>query len=166
MTERADPLRVLFLCTENSARSQIAEALLSARRDSGLVAASAGTDPAAQVHPFAIAELRSLGIDWSGARTKSIDEVGRDAWDLVITVCDRARESCPQFGSRPATAHWGVPDPAAVEDEAARRAAFSETALQLGRRIDLMLALPLRSLERLALQQRVREIGSPPAVSQ
>lgn len=160
MTDRTDALRVLFLCTENAARSQIAEALMSARRDTGLVAASAGTNPADRVHPLAIEELRNLGIDWSGAHPKSIDEVGLDGWDLVITVCDRARESCPTFGSRPVTAHWGIADPAAAEGEEAQRAAFSHAALMLGRRIDLMLALPLRNLERLGLEHRMREIGT------
>lgn len=155
------PLRVLFLCTQNSARSQIAEALLSVRRHGGLVAASAGTEPADGVHPMAIEELARRGIDWSTARPKSIDDVAGDTWDIVITVCDRARESCPTFRGEPVTAHWGIPDPAQVEgDEDVRRRAFSDAVLMLGRRIDLLLALPFRSLERMALEYRLRQIGT------
>lgn len=160
MNKRATPLRVLFLCTENAARSQIAEALLNARRDSGMLAESAGTRPAERVHPLAVAELRSRGIDWSRARPKSVEVVGLDGWDLVITLCDRARESCPRFGSRPVTAHWGIPDPTEASDADAQRAAFGEAAMLLARRIDLMLALPLSRLETLALERHVREAGT------
>lgn len=154
-------LRVLFLCTHNSARSQIAEALLSVRRHSGLVAASAGTEPADRVHPMAVEELARRGIDWSAARPKSIDDVAGETWDVVITVCDRAKESCPTFRGEPVTAHWGIPDPGQVEgDEDARRRAFSDAVLMLGRRIDLLLALPFSSLERMALEYRLRRIGT------
>jgi protein-tyrosine-phosphatase len=159
-SEKEPSLRVLFLCTQNSARSQIAEALLNARRDPRVTAASAGTRPAAQVNPFAAEVLRELDIEHRGARPKSIDEVLDDPWDIVITVCDSARESCPVFPGRPITAHWGVPDPAEAEgDEEAKRRAFRDAAMTLGRRIDLLLALPMEKLEGLALEGRVRGIG-------
>ena len=156
-------LRVLFLCTRNSARSQIAEALLNARRNTRLEAASAGAEPADQVHPIALAELARRGIDWSSARPRSVDEVSDEEWDMVITVCDRARESCPALPGKPVTAHWGIPDPAAVDgDDHTRQHAFSDAALMLGRRIDLLLALPFESLERMALEYRLRQIGEEP----
>jgi arsenate reductase len=153
-------LRVLFLCTGNSARSQIAEALLGARSKGRFIVASAGTEPAAEVNPLAIEELRSRGIDWSGARPKRIDELIDQDWDIVITVCDNARENCPIIPGQPASAHWGIPDPAAiVGDELARRRAFREAAVTLGRRIDLMVSLPLESLARLAISRELEKIA-------
>ncbi len=153
-------LHILFLCTQNSARSQIAEALLNSRRDARLVAGSAGTSPGRRVQPMAVRVLAERGIDWSQARPKSIDDVASERWDLIVTVCDNARESCPTFPGHPITAHWGVPDPAAViGDEGAVREAYENTALILGRRIDLLLALPLHQLELLALEKKVRAIG-------
>lgn len=155
-----EPLRLLFLCTQNSARSQIAEALLQARRDPRVVAGSAGTSPGPRVQPMAVQVLAERGIDWSRAQPKSIDDIASERWDLIITVCDNARESCPTFPGHPITAHWGVPDPAAVVgNEATVRRAFEDAALILGRRIDLLLALPFHQLEALAFQQRVRAIG-------
>jgi len=162
MSETPDSkrLRVLFLCTQNSARSQIAEALLRSRGDPRLVVASAGTQPGDRVNPLAVEILSERGIDWSSARPKAIEDLAGERWDLVITVCDRARESCPVFPGRPMTAHWGVPDPAAVVgDDATRRRAFRDAAQILGRRIDLMAALPFHELEALALEQRLRAIG-------
>lgn len=153
-------MRVLFLCTGNSARSQIAEALLTTKRDPRLEAGSAGTAPAPRVNPFAIEELKRRGIDWSHARPRTVDDAMKERWDIVITVCDSARESCPVFPGRPVTAHWGVPDPAAViGDDLTRRRAFQEAALVLGRRIDLLVALPLERLEALALSQKLKAIG-------
>ncbi|MDE3150865.1 MAG: arsenate reductase ArsC [Gemmatimonadota bacterium] len=134
------PLGVLFLCTGNSARSQIAEALLATRGGGRFRVGSAGTRPAAAVNPGAIEVLRAHGIDWSGHRPKTIDEIQHESWDLVITVCDHAKESCPVFPGRPAYEHWGMPDPAAVEDPDARRAAFRETYEALSRRIEALLA--------------------------
>lgn len=139
---------VLFLCTGNSARSQIAEALLSARGNDRFRVGSAGVYPAPEVNPYAIEALRKMGIDWSGRHPKSIDDVLHEHWDLVITVCDRAKESCPVLPGHPAFAHWSLEDPAAVEGDApAKRAAFRRTALDLARRIDLLLALPAERLE-------------------
>lgn len=153
-------LHVLFLCTQNSARSQIAEALMQARHDARLLVGSAGTHPGGRVHPLAMETLAERGIDWSAARPKAIEAVADERWDLIITVCDKAQEACPAFPGRPITAHWGVPDPAAVVgDDATRRRAFQSAAHLLGHRIDLMLALPFEQLEALALEQRLRAIG-------
>lgn len=161
MTEPgASPLRVLFLCTQNSARSQIAEALLQRKGHGSFEVASAGTEPATRVHPLAIEVLAELGIDWSDRRPKSITAVGDEPWDLIITVCDRTRERCPTFPGRPVFAHWGIEDPAAgtVRGREARLA-FRETLTPLSRRIDLMLALPFEKLEERAIEERLKAIG-------
>jgi protein-tyrosine-phosphatase len=158
-----DPLRVLFLCTQNSARSQIAEALLERRSGRRFVAGSAGTEPAESVHPLAVDALRRAGIEWSHRRPKGIEEIaGDESWDLVITVCDRARESCPQLAGRPVTAHWGMPDPAAAAagGEADRKAVFWETLAILSRRIDLLCALPDDKLRRLSLAASIDELAA------
>lgn len=162
-TKDDPPLRVLFLCTHNAARSQIAEALLKARRNTGLIAASAGTEPATAVHPLVMEELSRRGMEMGEARPKTIESVMDQHWDLVITVCERARESCPALPGRPVTAHWGIPDPSEVEgDEATRRRAVVDTILMLGRRVDLLLALPFEKLQALALRDEVQRIGSDP----
>ena len=128
MSRRARPMRVLVLCTANSARSQIAEALLQHRLGDQVVAASAGTVPGNGPHPLAIAALAERGIAWQGKRSKSIDEAP-GPWDLVITVCDGARESCPVMPGVPML-HWGLPDPAGQGIEA-----FRATADELEARI-------------------------------
>ena len=157
----ANPLRILFLCTGNSARSQIAEAILTRKARGRFVVASAGSQPASRVNPLTVSVLREFGIDWSGHAPKGIDSVIAEPWDLIITVCDRARETCPVFPSRPALAHWGMPDPAAVAgSEDARLQAFRDTVHYLSRRIDLLLALPVEKLERMALELRVRAIAA------
>jgi len=161
MPTRTEPFRVLILCTGNSARSQIAEALFAAKGAGRFVAESAGSHPAARVNPLAVEALAQAGIDWTGRVPRSVEGLEREHWDFVITVCDRAKESCPYFPGQPMTAHWGMPDPAEVEgSEEAKRAAFRDTFVTLGRRIDLMMALPVEKLERLALERQVREIGS------
>jgi arsenate reductase (thioredoxin) len=129
-------LRLLFVCTGNSARSQMAEAILNAKGKGRIEARSAGSQPAAQVHPSAIATLREFQIPWSGHAPRSVEGLEREHWDFVITVCDRAKESCPIFPGHPTLAHWSIPDPADVGGDF--RAAF----LDLSRRIDLLLALP------------------------
>ena len=155
------PLRLLFLCTANSARSQMAEAILNRKARGRIVAHSAGSRPAARVNPLTIETLREYGIEWAGHAPRGVDLLEREPWDFVITVCDRAKESCPIFPGQPVLAHWGMPDPAEVQgDEAARRAAFRETYLLLDRRIAFLLALPLERLERLALEARVQAIGA------
>lgn len=152
------PVRVLFLCNGNSARSQIAEALLIKRGGDRFVVASAGANPAAEVHPEAVAALRQIGIDWTGHRPKGISTIKNEPWDLVVTLCDRTRESCPAFPSRPITAHWGVPDPALVTDSTRISSAFSDAVQLLMWRIDLMLSLGNDSFTRLVYQERLRAI--------
>jgi len=142
MTEQP-PLRVLFLCTGNSARSQMAEAILNAKSQGRFHAESAGSRPAARVNPLAIETLRVQGIEWTGHAPRGLDGLDRERWDLVITVCDSAKESCPILPGQPVRAHWSVPDPAEVDgDDATRRAAFRDAFLLLQRRIERLLAAP------------------------
>lgn len=157
------PFNVLFLCTGNSARSIIAEAILNAVGDDRFVGYSAGSHHTGQVNPLAVEELKRLHIPTDGLRSKSWDEFARpDAveMDFVITVCDRAAgELCPAWPGQPISAHWGMADPAAVEGtEEVRRRAFHEVAVMMKRRIDIMRCLPLESLDRLAIQKQVRDI--------
>jgi arsenate reductase len=144
------PFRVLVLCTGNSARSQIGEALLAvrgaSRRGGRVEAESAGSRPAPRVNPYAVEVLAAEGIAWEGRVPKTIDEVAGQHFDLVITVCDNARDACPYFPGAKAQVHWGLPDPAdEVTPEAARRA-FRRTYDALSRRVDALLALPLESM--------------------
>ena len=161
------PYNILFLCTGNSARSILGEALAN---DPGITrgrfkAYSAGSQPKREPNPHALELLRSLRLPTEGLRSKSWDEFAQaDAprMDFVITVCDQAAgEQCPYWPGQPMTAHWGMPDPAEVEgtDDVKRRA-FRDTMVTLGRRIDLLLALPIAKLERLALEREVRDIGA------
>jgi len=156
--------RVLFLCTGNSARSILAEAILERLGEGRFQASSAGSHPKGEVHPLALAELQARGYATDGLRSKSWDEFATpDAPPLhfVFTVCDDAAgEVCPVWPGQPMTAHWGVEDPAAVEGpEDVRRRHFRRTYVELERRIDLFRSLPLDSLDRLALQTRLDEIG-------
>lgn len=161
MPESPAPLRVLILCTGNSARSQIAEALLSTKGRGRFVAASAGSRPAARVNSFAVEVLAEMGIDWWGRTPRGMDGLELEPWDFVITVCDRAKESCPYFPGQPVLAHWGMPDPAEVEGtDEQKLAAFRDTLVTLARRIDLLLALPVEKLERLSRERRIRKIGT------
>jgi arsenate reductase len=154
------PFRVLFLCTGNSARSQIAEAILNRLGAGRFVAESAGSQPAPRVNPLAVEALRESGIVWAGHPPRGLDGLMDREWDFVITVCDRAKEACPIFPGQPVVAHWGMPDPADVEgDEARKRAAFFATVTLVSHRIGLLLALPVEKLEKLALQTRLRAIG-------
>ncbi len=156
-------LRVLVLCTGNSARSQMAEALFNRLGGGRVHAESAGSRPAPRVNPLAIEALKDQGIAWTGHPPRSWDGLEREPWDLVITVCDKAKESCPVFPGHPMVAHWGMADPAeVVGDESARRAAFREALLLLRRRIELLLALPVETLERTALEARIRTIAERP----
>jgi protein-tyrosine-phosphatase len=158
--ERSRPFRLLFLCTGNSARSQMAEALLNQKGKGHFHAESAGSRPAAQVNPYAIAALGRAGIAWSGHAPRGMDGLERESWDFVVTVCDRAKESCPIFPGQPIMAHWGMDDPADAEGTDEQKArAFDQARLILSRRIDLLLALPIEKLERLALESRVKAIG-------
>jgi arsenate reductase len=156
---------VLFICTHNSARSILAEALLNGVGAGRCVAWSAGSQPRGEVHPMALTTLAKLHLPTEGYRSKSWSEfASADApqMDFVFTVCDNAAgEVCPVWPGQPMTAHWGVPDPSlAAGSEADRAQAFWNVATMLKRRIDLMLALPMASLDRLALQREVREIGT------
>jgi protein-tyrosine-phosphatase len=154
--------RVLFLCSGNSARSQLAEALLNWKGKGRLDAHSAGISPAAQVNPYALRELEQRGIPWSGHVPRSLEGLEKEDWDFVITVCDQAKESCPLFPGRPVLAHWGMPDPASAQgSEDDKRAAFKKAALTINRRLDLFVSLPLEKLVRLALQGSTQAIGKP-----
>ena len=144
------PFAVLVLCTGNSARSQIGEALLqtrgAARAAGGVTGASAGSRPAPRVNPYAVEILAARGIAWDGRTPKSIDDVAGATYDLVITVCDNAREACPVFPGARAQVHWGLPDPADETEPAAAREAFARTFDALAARVDALLALPLERL--------------------
>lgn len=160
-TAASNPLRVLILCTGNSARSQMAEALMNRKGAGRFIAESAGSHPVGRVNPYAIEALREAGIDWNGHSPRGIDDLDSRNWDIVITVCDNAKESCPIFPGQPVLAHWGMEDPADVQgDEGTKRRAFREALQLISRRIDLMLALPVEKLQPLALQERLRAIGA------
>jgi arsenate reductase len=165
------PLNVLFLCTGNSARSIMAEALMNRLGEGRFRAFSAGSFPTGRVNVNTYPILRSLGFDPAAFRSKSWDEfAGPDAppLDFIFTVCDNAAgEVCPIWPGRPTTAHWGVPDPAAAGSPAEIAATFADASRLLRSRISLFLALPLGKLDQLSLQARLREIGAhadqPPA---
>jgi len=156
---------VLFLCTGNSARSILAEALLNDTGRGRFKAYSAGSHPTGVVNPHALEALRELGVSAGDPRSKSWAEFAvadAPAMDFIVTVCDgAASEACPVWPGHPTTAHWGVPDPAAVKgsDEIVRLA-FRNAAATLKRRIDLMLALPLRTFDAMATRRELRDIGS------
>ena len=161
MTDRT--YNVLFLCTGNSARSVLAESILNHRGKGRFKAFSAGSYPTGTVNPGAVAMLRSVDMLTEGLRSKSWDEfaaAGAPPLDFVITVCDNAAsEVCPIWPGQPMTAHWGVADPAHVEGEAARAQAFREAFHVLDRRIGLFISLPLATLERMSLLERMKAIG-------
>lgn len=162
MTERT--YNVLFLCTGNSARSVLAESTLNGLAGGRFRGYSAGSHPGGKVNPFAIELLEKSGLPIAGLRSKSWDEFATpDApkMDFVFTVCDNAAgEVCPFWPGKPMTAHWGVPDPAAVEGtDEQKRAAFRDAFVALKRRIDLLLALPIGRLDAQSLQGRVQDIG-------
>jgi arsenate reductase len=156
---------VLFVCTGNSARSILAEALMNALGHGRFRAFSAGSHPKGAVHPLALKTLAVHHISTDGLRSKSWDEfadTGAPRLHFVFTVCDQAAgEACPYWPGQPVTAHWGMPDPAAVEgDELRREQAFLDAFVVLKRRIELMLALPLASLDLMALRHEVEAIAS------
>lgn len=155
---------VLFICTGNSARSILAEGLLNSLGRGRFKAYSAGSHPKGEVHPLALRTLTAWRIPTDGFRSKSWDEFAApDAppLDFVFTVCDNAAgEVCPFWPGQPVTAHWGVPDPAAVEGTDEQKAkAFVDAGVTLKRRIELMLALPMARLDQQSLQREVRDIG-------
>ena len=155
---------VLFLCTGNSARSIMAEAIMNRRGEPNFKAYSAGSHPAGRVNPFALRQLELAHLPTDGYRSKSWDEFAKPEApkiDFVLTVCDNAaNEACPVWPGQPMTAHWGIPDPAAVTGTAEQiERAFREAYVALDRRIQLFLALPLESLDNLAIEKQIREIG-------
>jgi arsenate reductase len=162
MTDR--PFNVLFLCTGNSARSIIAEAIMNQLGGGRFRAYSAGSHPKGRINPHTLDLLRGLGHDTAGMRSKSWNEFARPgapALDFVFTVCDDAAgEACPYWPGQPMTAHWGVPDPAAATGSPAEVAlAFKDAYRMLRQRIEVFVALPIRSLDQLSLQAKLKEIG-------
>ena len=160
----ANHYNVLFLCTGNSARSIMAEAIMNHKHKGSFTAYSAGSNPSGTVRPEALKMLSSAGIATEGLRSKSWDEFAAPnapQMDFVFTVCDNAaNEACPFWPGQPMTAHWGIPDPAAARgtpEEIAR--AFRDAYIQLDRRIGLFLSLPLASLGRMAIQKEIDRIG-------
>jgi len=158
------PFNVLFLCTGNSARSILAEALVSHLGGGRFRGFSAGSHPAGQVNPYAIELAREMGADPRGFRSKSWEEFARadsPQMDFIITVCDNAAgEVCPTWPGKPVTAHWGVPDPAVVEGtDEAKRAAFVAAAAMLRHRIELLANLPVEKLDAMAIKAQLHRIG-------
>ena len=159
-----DHYSVLFLCTGNSARSIMAEAILNAKAPSRFTAYSAGSRPSGVVRPEAIRQLERVHLPTTGLRSKSWDEFaspGAPLLDFVFTVCDNAaNEVCPLWPGQPITAHWGIPDPAAVQgNEEDRARAFRDAFFLLDRRINLFLSLPMSSLDSFSLRQELAAIG-------
>ncbi len=160
----ADHYNVLFLCTGNSARSIMAEAILNHKGKDRFIAYSAGSHPSGQPRPEALRQIESAGMATAGLRSKSWDEFaapGAPKLDFVFTVCDNAaNEQCPFWPGQPMTAHWGIPDPAAVKgtpEEIAR--AYRDAYVVLDRRIGLFLSLPLTTLDKLAIKREIQNIG-------
>ncbi len=160
MTEKT--YNVLFLCTGNSARSILAEALMNRMSEGRVHACSAGSFPKGEVHPQALSLLEELGFETGGLRSKSWDEFsGPDspAFDFIFTVCDNAAgETCPIWPGNPMSAHWGIEDPAAVEGPR-QREAFERALHFLSNRISLFLALPHESIDAMAMERKLKEIG-------
>lgn len=158
------PLNVLFLCTHNSARSIIAEAIMNRLGVGKFKGYSAGSQPSGKVHPFAMDLLQKLNYETSTLRSKSWEEFakpGAPQLDFVFTVCDNAaNETCPVWPGQPMSAHWGLPDPSAYEgSETEQRVAFADTHRMLYQRIGIFTNLPLSSLDALSLQRRLDDIG-------
>ena len=160
----AQPLNVLFLCTHNSARSIIAEAIMNRLGAGKFKGYSAGSQPSGRVHPYSMELLQKLNYDTSALRSKSWEEFTAPEapqLDFVFTVCDNAaNETCPVWPGQPMSAHWGLPDPSAYEgSETERRVAFADTHRMLYQRIGIFTNLPMSSLDKLSLQRRLDNIG-------
>ena len=161
------PYNILVLCTGNSARSINGEALFNTMGAGRFKAYSAGSHPTGKVNPFAIEQVQALGYPVENLRSKSWDEFaapGAPELDFVVTVCDKAAgEICPLWAGQPVTAHWGFPDPAGIEGtDEEKRAAFALTLRQIRNRVQLFLSLPLETLDRMAIENRMRAIGKQP----
>ncbi len=177
MSAERKPYNVLFLCTGNSARSVMAEAILNRAGQGNFRAFSAGSQPKGHVHPYTLDLLRKLHFDVSGMRSKSWLEFSQPdspKLDFVFTVCDNAAgETCPFWPGQPMTAHWGVPDPAAASgSEAEIHFAFADALRMLTNRINIFVSLPLAKLDRLSLQQQLdaigkaKDAGTPPVAAE
>jgi len=154
------PFRLLILCTGNSARSQIAEALVQTQSGGRVEVASAGSHPAGAVNPLAIAVLREAGIEWHGRVPRSVVGLEQEHWDLVITVCDHARDACPVFTHGRVVVHWGMADPAAVSGpDEVRLEAFRYTYRVVQRRVQSLLGLPLATMSDGELARAAQAIG-------
>jgi arsenate reductase len=161
------PYNILVLCTGNSARSILAEALFNTLGAERFKAYSAGSHPTGRVNPFAVEQVRALGSPVDALRSKSWDEfaqAGAPRMDFIVTVCDNAAgEACPLWPGQPVTAHWGFPDPAAVAGtDEEKRAAFALALRQIRNRVQLFLSLPLETLDRMAIETRMKAIGREP----
>jgi protein-tyrosine-phosphatase len=151
---------VLFLCTGNAVRSQMAEALVNAKGAGRFRAESAGSVPADCVHPRTIEALRRTGVVWQGHPPRSVRGLEGEAWDVVITVCARAKDACPVFLREPILAHWDVPAPVdVVGTDVVRDQAFQAALATITHRVDQLLALPIETLEPSALERHLRGIG-------
>lgn len=162
---------VLFLCTGNSARSIMAEAILNAEGKGKFQAFSAGSHPTGSVHPYTLEMIRMAGFDTAGLRSKDWSEFtgpGAEPLDFVFTVCDKAAgEVCPVWPGQPMTAHWGFPDPAAAEgSEADKHAVFATVFKQIRARLASFRELPIEALDRLSLQRRLEELAGDRAAAQ
>jgi arsenate reductase (thioredoxin) len=165
------PFNVLFLCTGNSARSILAEALVNHWGRGHFVGYSAGSAPKGKLHPIALDLLRHMNLPVEGMRSKSWDEFakpGAPKLDFVFTVCDNAAaEACPVWPGQPMTAHWGVADPAAIEgSDTDKWLAFRQAFRELESRIKIFTSLPIRSLDRVTLRERLEEIGNTCATAE
>lgn len=161
----AEPINVLFLCTHNSARSILAEAVMNRFGAGRIRGFSAGSQPSGKVQPYAIDLLQSLNYDTSGLRSKDwseFAEAGAPPLDFIFTVCDNAaNETCPVWPGRPVSAHWGLPDPSRAEgSEAERRLAYADTHRMLQQRISIFVNLPFASLDKESLRKRLADIGA------
>lgn len=153
--------KILFLCTENAARSQMAEAILNMQYGERFIAHSAGANPVNQVNPYAIKTMNQIGIDISNKKPKSADIFANEEFDFIITLCDKSKEQCVNFSGKPIFAHWLLPDPAnftGTDAEITHK--FSELLKLLTVRIGYLANLPLDKLDRLSLAKRAEEIGT------
>lgn len=152
--------RILFLCTGNSCRSQMAQGIMNKIGGDRFEAFSAGSHPAGYVHPLAIETIREMGIDIASNVSKSLDEYVGQPWDIIVTVCDNAREACPVFPGQPISAHWGFEDPAHFEGpEDQKRRFFRSVAMEIEGRIRLLLALRESAMSQFEYAQEVKAIG-------
>lgn len=153
--------KVLFLCTGNSARSQMAEAIVNSMHGDKFIAYSAGTNPASQINPYAVKTMNLMGIDISDKHPKSMDAFANEEFDFIITLCNKGKEQCINFTGKPIFAHWGLPDPADFEgNEKDIMLKFNELLKFLNTRIGYFVNLPMEKLDRLALEMKTTEIGT------